>query len=60
MTVTREQKLHERKLKLVEADRKRANLQRLARLREERKQARKQAKLEMKAQKEAAKQAEEV
>jgi hypothetical protein len=55
MTVTREQKLHERKLKLVEADRKRANLQRLARLREERKQARKQAKIELKAQKEALK-----
>jgi hypothetical protein len=40
MTVTREQKLHDRKLKAMEAERKRMRQERLARMKEERKQAR--------------------
>ncbi len=54
MTITREQKQHQRKLKMLEIERKKANQKRLERLREERKQARRQAKLELKARKEQA------
>jgi hypothetical protein len=37
MTITREQKQHQRKLKMLEIERKKANQKRLERLREERK-----------------------